>query len=365
MTGNNDSAKTDSKLAGFKSFATKRITLAVILALAGLWVFSTALGLFSSHSETTKTAAVEQSAGHGAAPDQHSPAASSDADSHSEPSAHEVTVSHEAEPAEAAHGEAADEHEADTSKPTGWTFVQATIDPMDYELNERFWGWRPNDILNFTDNVNNFQLGVLEVTRRTAVKLAEDISRTGSTAAFDPNLERAMNWFMIRPEKYWFPSAESKYRTGLKELQKYQAKLERGEAHFYNRTDNLIPLLLTFKNLLGSCDDNLVKQYEDNGSRVSFFKSDDYFFYAQGVAAAMESILNAIHHDFYQILETRHGLESLHHAIESCRHATEIKPAIILNSELDGFLANHRANIATAIGHARFYLGVLIITLST
>ena len=50
----------------------------------------------------------------------------------------------------------------------GMAFVDAVIKPMDYELNKRFFGWRPNDIVEWTDNVNNFQLGVLEVTRRTS-----------------------------------------------------------------------------------------------------------------------------------------------------------------------------------------------------
>ena len=89
-------------------------------------------------------------------------------------------ATHGAAPAEAAHDE-----------PTGVAFINATMRPLAYELNERFWGWRPNDILDFTDNVNNFQLGVLEVTRRTVVSLTERISRTGTTAAFDKNLEKA------------------------------------------------------------------------------------------------------------------------------------------------------------------------------
>lgn len=247
----------------------------------------------------------------------------------------------------------------------GWSFVRAAMKPMHHELYERFWGWQPNDLLRPTDNVNNFQLGVLEVTRRTAVKLAEDISRTGSTASFDPNLEQAMNWFMIRPEKFWFPSAESKYKAGLQELSKYQEKLIQKKGSFYNRSDNLIPLLIAYKNLLGSCDENLVKAYENDGTKVSFFKADDYFYYAQGVASAMATILEAVEHDFHPILQSRNGLDVLHHAIKSCQKAKKLDPIIILNSDLNGLLANHRANLATHISHARFYIGVLITTLST
>jgi hypothetical protein len=247
----------------------------------------------------------------------------------------------------------------------GMAFVDAVIRPLDYELNRRFYGWRPNDILDVTDNVNNFQLGVLEVTRRTAVILTERISRTGSTASFDGNLQNAMNWFMIKADRYWFPSAESKYKAGLKEIRTYFQRLEKGEAQFYSRTDNLIPLLMAYQDLLGSCDDNLVKSQEDDGSPVSYFKGDDYFFYAQGVASAMATVLEGITKDFSVMVIRRGGMEELHHAIESCHHAMEIDPWIILNSDLSSLFANHRMNMAAPISHARFYIDVLIRALST
>lgn len=247
----------------------------------------------------------------------------------------------------------------------GVALVDAVIKPMKHELYDRFWGWRPNDILNFTDNVNNYQLGVLEVTRRTAVILAERISRAGSTEAFDKNLENAMNWFMVSADKYWFPSPEGKYKEGLKELAAYRDRLKIGNARFWTRTDSLIPLLIAYEDLLGSCDENLVKAKEEDGSDVSFFAADDYFFYAKGVANALYEILHAVETDFYVTLEARRGLEVLHHAIESCHHAIEIDPIVITNASLSGILANHRANLAAPISHARFYLGVLIETLST
>ena len=249
--------------------------------------------------------------------------------------------------------------------PRGVTFVEAAIKPLDYELEERWWGWRPNDIINVTDNINNYQMGVLEVTRRTTVALAERISRTGTTDAFDKNLEQAMNWFMVKATSYWFPSAESKYREGLRELQAYLEKLKEGKATFYIRTDNLIPLLASFEDLLGSCDENLVKEIDADGSPVSFFSVDDYFYYAQGVAGAMATVLEAVHHDFLLTLESRNATELLHHAILACQRAANIEPWIILDRDLSSILANHRANMAAPISHARFYLGQLIKTLST
>ncbi len=268
------------------------------------------------------------------------------------------------------HGVAADSHSAHGTPvrknlPKGVAFVEATIKPLTYELTERFWGWRPNDIIRFTDNVNNYQRGVLEVTRKTSFALAERISRTGSTEAFNTHLERAMNWLMVKADNYWFPSPETKYREVLKELEIYKEQLESGQASFYTRTDNIIPLLQAFENLLGSCEENLVKTHEKDGEKVSYFKADDYFFYAQGVASAMGNILEAVLADFGDTIDTRRGIEVLHHAIESCHHATEIDPWIILNSKSDSVFANHRANMAAPISHARFFVGVLIKAIST
>jgi hypothetical protein len=247
----------------------------------------------------------------------------------------------------------------------GVAFVEATISVLDYELNERFWGWRRNDILRLTDNVENMQLGVLEVVRRTSVALAERISRHGPTDVIDNNLENAMNWFMIKPDGYWLPSPETKYNDGLKELQTYAQKLERGEARFYIRTDNLIPLLLSFADLMGSCDENLVKKKEEDGSPVSWFKVDDYFYYAKGVATAMGKILHAVKEEFSDVLEARHGIDLLSHAIDACQAASKLDPWLVTDAPPDGLLANHRANMAAPISHARYFLEALAKALST
>ena len=336
----------------------------------------------ASHSETAAAAAEhagendshESSTGaasHGT--DEHAspPAASphghaEQAQTHAQPAdteAHTGAVGHEAQSEAAPHAAETPSHE--THQTRGVAFVEAVIKPLDYELNKRFWGWRPNDILNFTDNTNNFQLGVLEVTRRSTVMLTDRISRTGSTDRLDPHLEDASNWLMITATRYWFPSPESKYEECIKELKAYKEELIKGDAFFYIRADNLIPLLASYEDLLGSCDDNLVKQKNADGSRVSFFKADDYFFYAKGVTSAMATILEAVHHEFLPTLESRHGTELLHHAVMSCRQAAALSPLFITNTDLDGIFANHRANMAAPISHARYYIGQLIKTLST
>ncbi|HSM74203.1 MAG TPA: DUF2333 family protein [Desulfobacterales bacterium] len=387
----------------FKSFAAKRILLGILILGVVLWGLGTFLGSFEApptakRSDTPRVAVAEPRGGAAVheAPAVGSPAPGAAAGSHETPRApaasqekpaaaetpspqpaapHDTPkdptavrglppkTDHDPSIKAVPHGFGAAALEEDLVP--GILFVDAIIAPLDYELNKRFWGWRPNDILNFTDNVNNFQLGVLEVTRRAVTTLTERISRTGTTAAFDPDLENAMNWLMIKADGYWFPSPESKYNEALDDLRKYRTKLERGKATFYTRTDNLIPLLAAFEDLLGSCDENLVKFEEKGGDPVSFFDADDYFYYAQGVASAMAVMLEAIHEEYFKTMEARRATEILHHAIEWCHYATKLSPWIITDSKLDGILANHRANLAAPISHARFYLGVLVKTLST
>ena len=120
-----------------------------------------------------------------------------------------------------------------------------------------------------------------------------------------------MNWFMVKASSYWFPSAESKYQDGLDEMRTYLENLKAGKATFYIRADNLIPLLASFEDLLGSCDENLVKDTNEDGTPVSFFKADDYFYYTKGVASAMAMVLEAVHHDFLLTLESRNATELL------------------------------------------------------
>ncbi len=353
---------------GIGGFATKQVIVGILLLVVVMFVSGLILGFFPRLDGATKVAEDHAS----------SDTLTRDTGDHQKLSDKKTLDTPTAVKSEE-HGEkAADsrktiqQYAVSTEKdmsgeiPTGISFVEATMGPLRYEL-DRFWGWRPNDIFSFvTDNVNNFQLGVIEVTRRTVEKLTDNISRTGAASSFDKNLENARSTcFVIEAESLIFPSSEGRYKDGLEELKKYAEKLKKKEARFFTRADNLIPLLREYENLLGSCDENLVKMREEDGSKVSFFKADNYFFYAKGVAQTLIPILEGIEKDFYPTLDRRNCLKELRYAIESCEHAIHISPVIILDSNLGSIFANHRANMAAHISHARYYIEVLIKTLST
>jgi len=246
------------------------------------------------------------------------------------------------------------------SKPKGWAFVRASILPLAFELDERMLGWRPNDIFSFSDDRANFQKGVLEVTRKSVGILKEKITYTDETQEFDPHLAKAMQGLMIDPERFWFPSPESKYRDALDALNGFMLKLENEEIIFDAGSRNLLLLLEAFEELISACDENLVKAMEAGKAPVRRSKADDYFYYAKGIAAAMGTVLQGMQADFDKTLALRSNRDMLQKAVDACLRAADIHPVVVTESSLSGVLANHRANMAAPISQARYYIGKLI-----
>lgn len=238
----------------------------------------------------------------------------------------------------------------------GVTFVETLIKLMDYELNGRFLGWRPNDIIigQFTDDVNNYQLGVLEAVRFTTLRLKDSLTRMGDADSYDPDLEQALNLFMNRATSFWFPSAESSYSEALGHLRNFLEKLKSGRRNFYYRKDNLVLLIATYKDLLGNVNRNLIS------SNVSWFKTDDNFYYAKGVAHVIYEILRVARVGYQnQLASTMNGSDIMDEILHELHRAEGIDPWIILDSDLDGFFANHRANLNAPLSEVAHLLGVL------
>ncbi len=239
---------------------------------------------------------------------------------------------------------------------------------MDDQLN-RIFGWRPNTILfgkmGLTDNVNELQLGVLEVARRTVIVLNENMTRFAVTEAYNPQVNEARNYLLVHPEKYWFPSASGKYREAMQYLEIYIKDLRLGHSRFYTRVDNLIALFANFKDILGSCYYNLIKDTEAGGSHVSWFKADDYFYFSKGVALAMAAMLEAVKEDFHQELQKKGTHKLLEDTIHALHEASHLNPWMITNGTKDGILANHRANMSTYIGEAEHLVATMQTVLAT
>jgi hypothetical protein len=251
----------------------------------------------------------------------------------------------------------------------GEAFTLALIKIMDDEVNQRWFGWRPSSILfgkmGLTDNVNNEQIGVLQVARRSVVALNENLTRFANTEAYNPRVNEAMNYFMVSADKYWFPSASGKYREAMNDLRVYINNLRAGRAKFYTRVNGLIDLLMNYRDLLGNCYNNLAKDTEADGTPVSWTMEDDYFYYSKGVALGIYQMLEALKIDFRAELQKKNSLPMLDDAIAALKKASELSPWLVTDGGKDGILANHRANMSTYIGQAQNVLNTLERQLAT
>ncbi len=239
----------------------------------------------------------------------------------------------------------------------GEPFVASLASLVKDELDSGL-GWRPNDLFLigpgwWTDNVNNKQLGKLEVARQTCRILKTRMSRSNDADAFDPRIENAESALFNDATRYMLPSAEKKYREGVKSLEAYQAALRDGTAVFHARSNNLYDLLGYYKDVLGSCQAMLVRQREPDGSPVSTFRADDYFYYSRGVAEAVATMGRAVTQDFREELETRNLMGLMNQALVSLEAAAALEPWVVTNGAPDGILANHRLNLSGYVADAR------------
>ncbi len=336
------------------------VALVIILFFAALFAWQAWTGPAPSPAALSQEGAAKPApeAGHAS-----TPAPAPEAGAHPAPAAEKAAPAH---PAPAAPAPLA----APPRPPAkGEVFTRALIKIMDDQVNGTWFGWRPNSIvfgkMGLTDNVNNLQLSVLEVARRTVEVLNVNMTRFATTEGYNPYVNEAMNFFQVSPDKYWFPSASGKYQEAIHDLERYIEGLHQGRSRFYTRVDHLIVLLGNYKDLLGNDFHNLIKDREPDGKPVSWWVSDDYFYRARGTALGMSVMLEAVNEEFAQELQKKNSHKLLEDGIHALHEAANLSPWIVFNGDKDGFLANHRANLGTYIGEAEHVISTLQTVLAT
>ncbi|MEE9610953.1 MAG: DUF2333 family protein, partial [Desulfatiglandales bacterium] len=234
--------------------------------------------------------------------------------------------------------------------------------------------WLPNDIFWPTvllDNMPNFQIGKLEVVRYNARVLRDNLSRMRTTDKLDPNAEATFTSLSNDPYKWWFPSAESKWKLGYENLEVFYQNLLNGKSNFYPRADNLVQLLNQYLSLMGGANTRLInapgdikktlsiEQQGNEGSEgprlididIPWHKIDDNFYYAQGVAYALYASFKAIRIDFLDVLTDKNSLELVDKVLENLGRC-HFEPLIVFNGDLDSIFSNHSLNLSGVFNDA-------------
>lgn len=258
----------------------------------------------------------------------------------------------------------------DLDKP-GTAFIQ-TLVRMSGDMTVN---WLPNDKIYPTvllDNPQNFQLGQLETIRYSTRVLRDKLSRLRTTDKIDPDAENAFVFFSNDPFKWILPSAESKFKAGVKSLEAYEKRLKADQADFYPRADNLNELLDQYVSLLGGVNTRLSNAPRQKGKvlseetagdqfttgekyvrvHVPWTEIDDNFYYARGVAYGLKQMMTAVRIDFSNILEMKKA-DELAERIIHVLDGSQFEPLLVLNGSRGSVFANHSLQLQSLLEDAR------------
>lgn len=236
----------------------------------------------------------------------------------------------------------------------GEVFATTVIAIMEHEL-DGVTGWRPNDFVLWgpdlwADNNANRQLGIIQAVRESVRILKDNLTKVSSNE-YDPNLVAADTAFRNDARKFWLPSAEGKFREGIRDLRAYVDGLQGTPPRskpINQRNVELIRLFQTWTDLLGDAHANLYRHPE------SMWRTDDDFYHAQGFAHVMFHLVRAVAREYQHEFETKPVMRTLFDEVaDALGQAAVMKPLIILDGQPDGLFANHRRNLDAYISEAR------------
>jgi hypothetical protein len=198
----------------------------------------------------------------------------------------------------------------------------------------------------FFDNKASFQRGVNQAVRRTSVELVDALGRVRGTSQIDRDLQKARESIQFSEDAWYFglnpfgpkTPTPSFYRTSIAGFRGFNDRLERCEAVFDARADNLIQFIDRIANDIGSTSAILRERSENYNSGWFDTRADDRFWFAYGQLYGYYGLLHAARADFQDVINQR-ALVSLWRATEEqLRAALNITPFIISNGREDGWI---------------------------
>jgi hypothetical protein len=200
----------------------------------------------------------------------------------------------------------------------------------------------------FLDNKASFQRGINQAIRRTTTepltiwaacaRLHRSTTICRMHAATCSSMRRW--YFGLQPFGPKTPTP-SYYRDAIAKLRTFNDRLQKCEAVFDARSDNLKIYLDRVASDIGSTS-ALLKERAENYN-YGFFdpRADDRFWFAYGQLYAYYGLMKAAEADFEDVIKQR-NLTSLYQTMDAqFVAALKIQPFLIANSREDGLFASH------------------------
>ncbi|PZO81839.1 MAG: DUF2333 domain-containing protein [Mesorhizobium amorphae] len=247
--------------------------------------------------------------------------------------------------------------------------VRVTADLVDFNVNQNPWvssmilyklglfglDW---DRTPFFDNKASFQRGVNQAARRTSTELVEVLGRVRATSSIDNDLQQARGdlqfdeetWYLITTPPWLTTPTPAYYRNAITALRAFNTRLERCEAVFDARADNLARFIDRVSNDLGATAAILRDRSENYNGGWFDTRADDRYWFAYGQLYGYNGVMHAAHADFRDVIAQR-GLSQLWTRLESqLNRAGQVQPAIISNGAEDSvFMPSHLATMSAYV----------------
>jgi hypothetical protein len=251
--------------------------------------------------------------------------------------------------------------------------VDATANLVDFNVNQNAWissmllyklglfglSW---DKTPFFDNKASFQRGVNQAIRRTTIELVDTLGRVRGTSQIDADLQSARGALQFDEYTWYFSfnpfgpktPSPSFYRSAIKDLRKFNDRLEKCDAVFDARADNLLQFLDRIAKDIGATSAILRERSENYDSGWFDTRADDRFWFAYGQLYGYYGILKAARADFADVIEERRLATLWDELEEQLRASLNIQPAIISNGAEAGWLMpSHLATLGFYILRVR------------
>ena len=267
---------------------------------------------------------------------------------------------------------------------TGYTTV-VTLKEVASTLLDKPGGYLSNDIAPpgiWLDNMPSWEYGVLVQVRDLSRALRKDFARSQSQSSEDADLAKAEPRFNFDNKSWMLPATEDEYRSAIKSLDRYLARLSDPDltnTQFYARADNLNNWLGDVATRLGSLSQRLsasvgkaplnmeniteLSVSVDGSSpaqanieevvKTPWLQIDNVFYEARGQAWALSHFLRAIEIDFADVIAKKNATVSVRQIIRELEAAQEpLWSIMVLNGDGYGVLANHSLVMANYISRA-------------
>jgi len=263
---------------------------------------------------------------------------------------------------------------------TGYTTVE-TLKQVATTILDKPGGYLTNDVTPpgiWLDNMPSWEYGALVQVRDLSRALRKDFARSQSQSTEDPDLAKAEPRFNFDSNSWMLPATEDEYRSAIKSLDNYLARLsdpETTSTQFYSRADNLNNWLGDVATRLGSLSQRLsasvgkTRLYSDEdlaavnapgdsslqeeAVKTPWLQIDNVFYEARGQAWALSHFLRAIEIDFADVIAKKNATTSVRQIIRELEAAQEpLWSPMVLNGNGYGILANHSLVMANYVSRA-------------